>query len=87
MTNDVRPDWASERTERIITIAFIVVGSVFLIAAVVSAYSQLESVIYVWENPEGMAPSRAVMHKLSHELLAGFIGAVLVASGVLRWFE
>lgn len=87
MSDAARPDWASERTERYLTVAFIVVGSLFLAVAVVSAWLSYEAALAAWEEPGDLAPSRAVMHALNHEILAGFIGAVLLASGVLRLRE
>lgn len=87
MADDARPDWASDRTEFYITIGFIIVGAIVVLAALYSAVGQYEAVVAAWEDPGDVAPSRAVMHALNHEILAGFIGAVLLASGILRWRE
>ena len=87
MADSARPAWATDQTERYLTIAFVVIGAIVLAIALYSAIGQYEAVIAAWNDPGDHAPSRAVMHVLNHEILAGFIGSVLLASGILRLRE
>lgn len=87
MGDPARPDWATERTERYVTIGFVIVGTIFLAIALYSAMGQYEAAVAAWEDPGDLAPSRAVLHELNVQILTGFIGAVLLASGVIRWRE
>lgn len=87
MSDEVRPEWANEQTERYITIGFVFVGAILLLVAFASTISQWDAVVTAWDSPGERAPSRAVMHAINVEILTAFIGAVLFSSGMLRLFE
>ena len=87
MDDSARPDWATERTEYYITIGFVLIGAGFLVGAFVTGVGQLEVATEAWNNPGDRDPLMAVIHELNHQVLAFFIGAILFASGVLRWRE
>lgn len=87
MGESEQPEWATERVERWVTVVFVILGLAFLVGAVYLAHGQFDVAVAAWNDPGDRAPSRAVMAALNRAILAGFIGAVLFASGVLRWRE
>ena len=87
MSDEARPAWASEETEKYITVGFVLVGGLFLLVALASTINQWDAILAAWESPGERAPSRALMHEINVEILSGFIGAVLFSSGILRWLE
>lgn len=74
-----------ERHERLVTVAFVILGALFLLAAVYGTFVGLADLQLALAAAEERPPSRVVMHELNREILAAFVGAVFFASGVLRW--
>lgn len=87
MSDQPEREGLSDRQERIITAAFVIVGALFLLLAIYSTAGQLEAVQAAIDAAEDTPPSRVVLQELNQEILAGFIGVILLASGVLRWHE
>lgn len=83
---DQRPSpGGSDRLDRLVTVGFVIVGAVLLVVAIEGAVTGWGDLQLAVAAADDRPPSRVILQALNREILAAFVGAVLLASGVLRW--
>lgn len=85
MANQRPSSGGADRLDRLVTVGFVIVGAVLFVVAIegtVAGWGDLQLAVAAAED---RPRSRVVLQTLNREILAAFVGAVLFASGVLRW--